>query len=42
MGHNDGALAHLERALEVWQEADPDYAPAREARETAAAWRPSG
>ncbi|MGD8700577.1 MAG: tetratricopeptide repeat protein [Gemmatimonadales bacterium] len=32
-GDTAGALEHLDRALRVWERADPDYAPAREARE---------
>ncbi len=33
MGRMEDARTHLERALEVWAEADPGYEPAAEARE---------
>jgi tetratricopeptide (TPR) repeat protein len=32
------ALEHLKKALEVWEEADPEYEPARKAREKLAEW----
>ncbi len=34
------ALEHLDRALRVWERADPDYAPAREARQLRTALEP--
>lgn len=37
-GDTTAALRHLRRALDVWSAADPDYAPAREARELLARW----
>ena len=37
MGRTDDARSHLERALDVWAEADPGYEPARRAREALAA-----
>jgi len=33
MGKNGKALEYLEKSLEVWAEADPDYKPAQKARE---------
>ncbi|MBT8397403.1 MAG: tetratricopeptide repeat protein, partial [Gemmatimonadetes bacterium] len=36
MGRPDEARTHLERALEVWSEADEGYGPARQAREALA------
>lgn len=33
MGREDDASRHLERALEVWQDADPGYKDAQKARE---------
>ncbi len=38
LGRGSRAREHLERALEVWSNADSAYAPAREARETLALW----
>jgi tetratricopeptide (TPR) repeat protein len=38
-GNTEAAIAHLERALEVWSAADADYAPASEARATLKEWR---
>ena len=38
-GDDDAARAHLERALEVWREADADFTPAVEARATLTSWR---
>jgi len=32
-GHADAAREELRRALDVWRDADPDFVPAREARE---------
>ena len=32
-GRTDDAIAELETARETWSEADPEYIPAREARE---------
>jgi tetratricopeptide (TPR) repeat protein/tRNA A-37 threonylcarbamoyl transferase component Bud32 len=39
IGDMSKALEHLRRALEVWQEADPDYEPARKAREKMKEWQ---
>lgn len=39
-GDTARALEHLDRALRVWERADPDYAPAREARELQASLNP--
>jgi len=38
-GQADLAETHLEHALEIWKNADAEYMPAREARETLASWR---
>jgi superkiller protein 3 len=38
-GKTAAAIAHLERALEVWSAADPDYAPAQKARATLVEWQ---
>jgi serine/threonine protein kinase/tetratricopeptide (TPR) repeat protein len=38
MGENDLAEKHLERALFMWENADPQYKPAKEARATAQKW----
>jgi tetratricopeptide (TPR) repeat protein len=35
------ALEHLKKALEVWEEADSDYGPAKKAREKLEEWRPA-
>ncbi|MFC1575988.1 tol-pal system YbgF family protein [Gemmatimonadota bacterium] len=35
MGRMEEARTHIQRALEVWAEADPEYRPARLAREAA-------
>jgi tetratricopeptide (TPR) repeat protein len=35
MGRMDDARTHIQRALEVWAEADPEYRPAQLAREAA-------
>jgi len=33
MGRGEDALVHLEKAMEIWKNADPDFKPAREPRE---------
>jgi tetratricopeptide (TPR) repeat protein len=38
-GQADLAETHLEHALEIWKNADAEYMPAREARETLVSWR---
>jgi tetratricopeptide (TPR) repeat protein len=37
----DEAISHLESALDIWSEADPEYIPAQEARELLAELRRS-
>jgi tetratricopeptide (TPR) repeat protein len=37
-GDMGAAMEHLKKALEVWEEADPDYEPAQKAREKLAEW----
>ncbi len=39
MGKKEKALEHLNRSLYVWEEADPEYKPAREARDKLAEWK---
>jgi hypothetical protein len=39
MGKKTKALEHLKRALLVWEEADPEFKPAKKAREKLAEWR---
>lgn len=41
-GDTPAALGHLRRALDTWTKADPDYAPAMEARELLARWEGDG
>jgi tetratricopeptide (TPR) repeat protein/TolB-like protein len=41
MGKKIKALEHLKRALFVWEEADPEYKPAKKAREKLAEWKSS-
>jgi tetratricopeptide (TPR) repeat protein len=41
MGKKTKALEYLEKALSVWKEADPEYKPAKEAREKLAEWKSS-
>jgi tetratricopeptide (TPR) repeat protein len=41
MGKKTKALEHLKRALFVWEEADPEYKPAKKAREKLAEWESS-
>jgi tetratricopeptide (TPR) repeat protein len=41
MSKKTKALEHLKRALLVWEEADPEYKPAKKARETLAEWESS-
>lgn len=36
MGRDKDAIAHLERALEIWKDADPDFKPALEPRKALA------
>ncbi len=36
MGRGEDALSHLEKAMEIWKDADPDFDPAREPREALA------
>lgn len=38
MGQHDKAMEHLQRTLYTWENANPDYKPAQEARATLAAW----
>ena len=38
MGKKEKALAHLKKALYVWEDADPEYKPAKKAREKLAEW----
>ncbi len=38
MGKKEEALIHLNRVLTIWQDADPEYAPARLAREQLQSW----
>ena len=38
MGEKEKALKHVKRALYVWEEADPDFKPAKKAREKLAEW----
>ena len=33
MGRFEDAVTHLEKAMEIWKDADPDFKPAREPRE---------
>ncbi|MFQ6114219.1 MAG: tetratricopeptide repeat protein, partial [bacterium] len=40
MGKKEKALEHLKKALYVWGEADPEFKPAKEAREKLAEWEP--
>lgn len=40
-GRTDEAISHLEAALDIWSEADPEYIPAQEARELLAELRRS-
>lgn len=42
LGRRDDAIAELETALETWAEADPEYVPAREARELLQVLRTEG
>ncbi len=42
MGRKDEAVNHLNKALYVWENADPPYKPAQEARALAAEWRAAG
>jgi tetratricopeptide (TPR) repeat protein len=37
-GKKEKALEHLERALYVWEDADPEYKPAQKARDKLAEW----
>jgi tetratricopeptide (TPR) repeat protein/TolB-like protein len=37
-GKEEKALEHLNRALYVWEDADPDYTPAQKARDKLAEW----
>ncbi len=39
MGKKEKALEHLNRSLYVWEEADPEYKPARNARAKLAEWQ---
>jgi tetratricopeptide (TPR) repeat protein/predicted Ser/Thr protein kinase len=41
MGKKEKALEHLKKALYVWEEADPEYTPAKKAREKLAEWESS-
>jgi len=38
MGKKEKALEHLNRSLYVWENADPDYKPAKKARDTLSEW----
>ncbi len=38
-GKKEKAMEHLHTALKVWEEADPEYKPAKKAREKLAEWR---
>ena len=38
MGKKEKALEHLKKALDVWEEADPEYKPAKKARDKLAEW----
>jgi tetratricopeptide (TPR) repeat protein len=38
MGKKEKAFEHLKKALHVWEEADPEYKPAKKAREKLAEW----
>ena len=40
-GKKEKAREHLNRALYVWEDADPDYGPAKKARDTHAEWNQS-
>jgi tetratricopeptide (TPR) repeat protein/predicted Ser/Thr protein kinase len=42
MGRKDEAVNHLNKALYVWENADPPYKPAQQARALAAEWRTAG
>jgi serine/threonine protein kinase/tetratricopeptide (TPR) repeat protein len=39
MGKTDQAREHLNKALWVWEDADPEFKPAKEARQTLAQWQ---
>jgi len=39
MEESEKAMVHLNKALKVWEFADPDYKPAKEAREKLAEWK---
>ena len=41
MGQQGKSMEHLQRTLTVWENADPDYKPAMEARSTLAEWKQS-
>lgn len=38
MGKKEKAMEHLKKALHVWEEADPEYKPAKKAREKLVEW----
>jgi len=38
MGKKEKAMEHLKKALSVWEEADPEYKPAKKARDKYAEW----
>ncbi len=42
MGRKDEAVNHLNKSLFVWENADPPFKPAQEARALAAEWRAAG
>jgi tetratricopeptide (TPR) repeat protein len=41
MGRRTDALLHLRKAIEVWEEADPDFKPAKDPREALAELEPA-
>jgi len=40
IGENEEALEHLNKALTIWADADPEYKPAKRARDKLAEWEP--
>jgi tetratricopeptide (TPR) repeat protein len=42
LGNHQDAVAHLDKALQVWDAADPDYGPAVAARDTLRVWTRGG
>lgn len=40
IGESEEALRHLNKALTIWEDADPDYMPAKKARDKLTEWEP--